>query len=66
MLAQTLKLVAEHPATAAGLLIIGGLAGWIAQDQLAIILTAFQCYLTRVATFSFAHGNSALRFARGR
>jgi hypothetical protein len=36
----------------------------VAQDQLAIILTAFQCDLTRVATFSFAHGNSALRFAR--
>jgi len=36
----------------------------IAQNQLAIILAAFQCDLTRVATFSFAHGNSALRFAK--
>jgi hypothetical protein len=34
------------------------------QNQLAIILAAFQCDLTRVATFSFAHGNSALRFAK--
>jgi hypothetical protein len=36
----------------------------VAQNQLAIILAAFQCDLTRVATFSFAHGNSALRFAK--
>jgi hypothetical protein len=36
----------------------------IAQNQLAIILAAFQCDLTRVATFTFAHGNSALRFAK--
>jgi hypothetical protein len=36
----------------------------VAQNQLAIILAAFQCDLTRAATFSFAHGNSALRFAR--
>ncbi len=34
----------------------------IAQNQLAIIQTAFQCDLTRVATFTFAHGNSGLRF----
>ena len=34
----------------------------LAQNQLAIIQTAFQCDLTRVATFSFAHGNSDLRF----
>ncbi len=34
----------------------------VAQNQLAIIQTAFQCDLTRVATFSFAHGNSGLRF----
>jgi len=34
----------------------------VAQNQLAIIHTAFQCDLTRVATFSFAHGNSGLRF----
>ena len=34
----------------------------LAQNQLAIIQAAFQCDLTRVATFSFAHGNSALRF----
>jgi hypothetical protein len=36
----------------------------VAQNQLAIILAAFQCDLTRVATFSFAHGNSALRFGK--
>jgi hypothetical protein len=36
----------------------------VAQNQLAIILSAFQCDLTRVATFTFAHGNSALRFAK--
>jgi hypothetical protein len=36
----------------------------LAQNQLAILLTAFQCDLTRVATFSFAHGNSALRFSK--
>jgi len=34
----------------------------LAQNQLGIIQTAFQCDLTRVATFSFAHGNSDLRF----
>jgi hypothetical protein len=34
----------------------------VAQNQLDIIRTAFQCDLTRVATFSFAHGNSGLRF----
>jgi hypothetical protein len=36
----------------------------VAQNQMAIILAAFQCDLTRVATFSFAHGNSALRFMK--
>lgn len=36
----------------------------VAQNQLSIILSAFQCDLTRVASFSFAHGNSALRFAK--
>jgi len=36
----------------------------VAQNQLGIILTAFQCDLTRVATFTFAHGNSALRFGK--
>lgn len=36
----------------------------LAQNQLAILLAAFQCDLTRVATFSFAHGNSALRFSK--
>jgi hypothetical protein len=36
----------------------------VAQNQLAIILAAFQCDITRVATFSFAHGNSALRFSK--
>jgi hypothetical protein len=34
----------------------------LAQNHLAIIQTAFQCDITRVATFSFAHGNSDLRF----
>ncbi len=34
----------------------------VAKNQLAIISAAFQCDLTRVATFSFAHGNSDLRF----
>jgi hypothetical protein len=34
----------------------------VTQNQLAIIKTAFQCDLTRVATFTFAHGNSDLRF----
>jgi hypothetical protein len=36
----------------------------LAQNQLGIILSAFQCDLTRVATFTFAHGNSALRFSK--
>ncbi|HVR64651.1 MAG TPA: DUF1552 domain-containing protein [Polyangia bacterium] len=36
----------------------------LAQNQLNIILSAFQCDLTRVATFTFAHGNSALRFQK--
>jgi hypothetical protein len=36
----------------------------LAQNQLGIIQTAFQCDLTRVATFSFAHGNSDLRFVK--
>jgi hypothetical protein len=35
----------------------------VAKNQLGIISAAFQCDLTRVATFSFAHGNSDLRFA---
>lgn len=35
-----------------------------AQNQLAVIQAAFQCDLTRVATFSFAHGNSDLRFQK--
>jgi hypothetical protein len=35
-----------------------------AQNQLNIIQTAFQCDLTRVATFTFAHGNSELRFPK--
>jgi hypothetical protein len=35
-----------------------------AQNQLSIIQTAFQCDLTRVATFTFAHGNSDLRFQK--
>ncbi len=34
------------------------------QNQLGIILTAFQCDLTRVATFTFADGNSSLRFSK--
>jgi hypothetical protein len=36
----------------------------LAQNHLAIIQTAFQCDLTRVATFTFAHGNSDLRFQK--
>jgi hypothetical protein len=36
----------------------------LAQNQLGLIMAAFQCDLTRVATFTFAHGNSALRFAK--
>lgn len=36
----------------------------VAQNQLAVIQTAFQCDLTRVATFTFAHGNSDLRFQK--
>ena len=36
----------------------------VSQNQLGIIASAFQCDLTRVATFSFAHGNSALRFSK--
>jgi len=36
----------------------------VAQNQLSIIQTAFQCDLTRVATFTFAHGNSDLRFQK--
>jgi hypothetical protein len=36
----------------------------LAQNQLGIIQTAFQCDLTRVATFTFAHGNSDLRFQK--
>ncbi|HEY0712183.1 MAG TPA: DUF1552 domain-containing protein [Polyangia bacterium] len=35
----------------------------VSREQLQIIKTAFQCDLTRVATFTFAHGNSDLRFA---
>src|SRR5258706_8364102 len=36
----------------------------VSRQQLQIIKAAFQCDLTRVATFSFAHGNSYLRFAK--
>lgn len=36
----------------------------LAENQLNIINTAFQCDLTRVATFTFAHGNSDLRFQK--
>ena len=36
----------------------------VARNQLALIAGAFQCDLTRVATFSFAHGNSGLRFSQ--
>ena len=36
----------------------------VSQNQLGIIASAFQCDLTRVATFTFAHGNSALRFSK--
>jgi hypothetical protein len=34
----------------------------LSQNHLNIIKTAFQCDLTRVATFTFAHGNSELRW----
>ncbi|HVJ16443.1 MAG TPA: DUF1552 domain-containing protein [Polyangiaceae bacterium] len=34
-----------------------------AKNQLGIISAAFKCDLTRVATFTFAHGNSDLRFS---
>jgi hypothetical protein len=33
-------------------------------DQLSIIKTAFQCDLTRVASFSFGWGNSGIRFSQ--
>lgn len=33
-----------------------------ARNQLAIVKTAFECDLTRVATFTYAHGNSDMRF----
>jgi hypothetical protein len=33
----------------------------LSKNMLAVIRTAFQCDLTRVATFTFAHGNSFLR-----
>ncbi len=36
----------------------------VAKNQLAIISAAFQCDLTRVATFSFAHGNSTLEWKK--
>ncbi|HEY2901911.1 MAG TPA: DUF1552 domain-containing protein [Polyangia bacterium] len=36
----------------------------VSRNQMAIILSAFQCDLTRVATFSFAAGASALRFSK--
>ncbi len=36
----------------------------VAKNQLANIAAAFQCDLTRVATFSFAHGNSTLEWQK--
>ena len=36
----------------------------VAKNQLAIISASFQCDLTRVATFSFAHGNSTLEWKK--
>jgi hypothetical protein len=36
----------------------------VSRNQMAIILAAFQCDLTRIATFSFAAGASALRFSK--
>jgi hypothetical protein len=36
----------------------------VSQQQLSIINAAFQCDLTRVASFTFAHGNSELRFPK--
>lgn len=34
----------------------------VSLNQQAVILSAFQCDLTRVATLTYAHGNSSLRF----
>jgi len=36
----------------------------LAQNQLGIIQAAFQCDFARVASFTFAHGNSDLRFQK--
>lgn len=36
----------------------------VAKNQLGIISAAFQCDLTRVATFTFAHGNSTLQWKK--
>ncbi|MEO5770341.1 MAG: DUF1552 domain-containing protein [Polyangia bacterium] len=53
---------AELPAQTGDLTVDEAQHKVVAQNQLAIILAAFQCDLTRVATFTYAHGNSALRF----
>ena len=36
----------------------------LSRNLMSIILTAFQCDLTRVATFSFVAGNSLIRFSK--
>lgn len=51
------------PATPAGFTIDEAQHDMAIRQQFSIIKTAFQCDLTRVATFTFAHGNSTLRFA---
>ncbi len=55
---------AALPATTADLTIDEAQHTAVSQNQLSIIVSAFQCDLTRVVTFSFAHGNSALRFSK--
>jgi hypothetical protein len=54
---------AVEPGVTGGLTIDEAQHTVVSQNQLGIIASAFQCDLTRVATFTFAHGNSALRFA---
>jgi hypothetical protein len=51
------------PAMPAGLTIDEAQHDAVIRQQFSIIKTAFQCDLTRVATFTFAHGNSTLRFS---
>jgi Protein of unknown function (DUF1552) len=54
--------LAPLPATPAGFTIDEAQHDMAIRQQFSIIKTAFQCDLTRVATFTFAHGNSTLRF----